>query len=79
MFDRYPVQGLLLMKSGEPLKLLEPEEAIKQLGLIEHKISFETVQKLEKMNSSSLDFDQSALHSEIFLSLQKFVINVDLQ
>ena len=70
------MQGLLLMKPGEALHLLEPEEAIKELGLIEHKITYESVQTLEKFIPSIPDVDQSSLHSELFDSLQKFVIDI---
>jgi hypothetical protein len=67
LLDKLPVQGLLLVSPDQPLRLLEPSEAINELGFVEHSLLFESKHKLLD-RSGAEQFSPEAIYN-IILSL----------
>ena len=69
--DKLIVQGLLVCKS-DSLCLLEPSEAITELGLTEHTLSFESKQKLLHQDGSPTTTSPETIIESIYDDLNRF-------
>ena len=68
VMDKIPVQGILVINSEtKNLQLLDPNEAMDELGLVEHNLYFESNQKLSYNNEQT----PNIILQELFTSLNR--------
>ena len=81
VMDHLPVQGLLVANSDHSLRLMEPQEAMKEFGLVQHTLTFDTTQQLtfcpNELNEKSLESKQITAH--LFRDLCRWLAPVTVE
>lgn len=69
--DNLPIQGLLVSNpSSSDLRLLDPAEALGELGLVEHDLTFDSTIQLLPLDASK-DVSTDIIVQEIFIALNR--------
>lgn len=71
VMDKLPVQGLLLSNpASNDLRLLDPAEALDELGLVEHSLTFDSKLQLS-LNDPSKEISTDIIIQQLFVALTR--------
>merc|ERR1712130_977045 len=78
VMDNLPVQGLLVT-NNQNLRLMEPHDAMKEFGLVEHTLTFESQQQLSPKSEESSALKPLDVVDKLFADLSRWLAPIDVR